>query len=77
MLMNPQNPYHWITVYGTIEQITEEDDPEQGHLATESIDALSQSYLGATPYPLRDEGEVRVLYKVHPTRIITFGPVGG
>jgi PPOX class probable F420-dependent enzyme len=77
MLMNPQNPYHWITVYGTIEQIAEEDDPEQGHLATESIDALSQSYLGASPYPLRDEGEIRVLYKVRPTRIITFGPVGG
>ncbi len=78
MLLNPKNPYHWITIYGTIEQFIEEDDPVQGHLATESIDALSQSYLGASPYPLRDPGgEVRVLYKVRPTRIITFGPVGG
>lgn len=78
MLMNPKNPYHWITIYGTIEQIIEEDDPVQGHLATESIDDLSESYLGARPYPLRDAaGEIRVLYKVRPTRIITFGPVGG
>ena len=78
MLMNPKNPYHWITVYGRIEQIIEEDDPAQGHLATENIDALGQSYLGVSPYPLRDpQGEVRVLYKVRPTRIITFGPVGG
>lgn len=78
MLMNPKNPYHWITIYGNIEQIIDEDDPQLGHLATESIDALSQSYLGATPYPLREaKGEIRVLYKVRPTRIITFGPVGG
>jgi PPOX class probable F420-dependent enzyme len=78
LLMNPKNPYHWITIYGAIEEFIEEDDPANGHLATESIDALSQSYLGADPYPLRDPGgEIRVLYKVRPTRIITFGPVGG
>lgn len=76
MLMNPENPYHWITIYGIVEQIIEEDDPEQGHLATESIDALSGKYLGVTPYPLRDpRGELRVLYKVRPTRIITFGAI--
>src|SRR5258708_17838598 len=63
MLMNPENPYHWISIYGTVEQITEEDDPQQGHLATESIDALSSKYLGTTPYPLRDPGgEIRGLY---------------
>lgn len=78
MLVNPENAYHWITIYGVIEQCIDEDDSDQGHLATESIDALSQSYLGTTPYPLRDpQGEVRVLYKVRPTRIVTFGPVGG
>lgn len=76
MLMNPENPYHWITIYGTIEQIIEEDDPQQGHLATESIDALAKKYLGVTPYPLRDpKGELRVLYKVRPTRILTFGAI--
>lgn len=74
MLMNPQNPYHWMTIWGTVEQIIDEDDPEQGHLATENIDALAQTYLNTTPYPLRDpKGEIRVLYKVRPTRIQTFG----
>jgi PPOX class probable F420-dependent enzyme len=78
MCVSPTNPYHWITVYGQVDTIIEEDDPQQGHLATESIDRLSQMYLGTTPYPLRDPaGEVRVLYKIRPTRIITFGPVGG
>jgi PPOX class probable F420-dependent enzyme len=77
MLVNPQNPYHWITIYGTVEQIIEEDDPANGHLATESIDALAQLYLGTSPYPLRDPaGEVRVRYSIQPNRIITFGPVG-
>lgn len=76
MLMNPENPYHWITIYGTIEQIIEENDPQQGHLATESIDVLSKKYLGVTPYPLRDpKGELRVLYKVKPSRIVTFGAI--
>lgn len=77
MLMNPENPYHWITIFGTVEQIIEEDDPQRGHQATEHIDALSKKYLGITPYALRDpKGEVRVLYKVRPTRILTFGAKG-
>lgn len=76
MLMNPENPYHWITIVGSVEQVIEEDDPEKGHLATESIDTLAKKYLGVTPYPLRDpQGEVRVLYKVRPTQILTFGAI--
>ncbi len=78
MLVNPKNPYHWITIYGEVSEIIDEDDPVRGHLATESIDALAQLYLGTSPYPLRDpKGEVRVRYTVRPTRIVTFGPVGG
>jgi PPOX class probable F420-dependent enzyme len=76
MLMNPENPYHWMTIYGTVEHIIEEDDPQTGHLATESIDALANKYVGVTPYPFRDpRGEVRVRYKVKPTYIITFGAI--
>ena len=75
MFMNPENPYHWMTIYGTIEQVIDEDDPENGHLATESIDDLAELYLNQRPYPFRDpkKGETRVLYKVRPTRIQTFG----
>jgi PPOX class probable F420-dependent enzyme len=78
MCVNPQNPYHWLTIYGVIDQIIDEDDPTDGHLATESIDRLAQLYLNTSPYPLRDaKGEIRVRYRVRPERIITFGPVGG
>lgn len=77
MLVNPDNSYHWMTIYGTVEQIIDEDDPQQGHLATECIDQLSQKYLGSAPYPLRDpKGEMRVRYTVKPTRIVTFGAKG-
>src|SRR6266699_1642481 len=76
LLVNPENAYHWITIYGTVEEIIEEDDPETGHIATESIDTLASKYVGVTPYPFRDpRGEVRVRYKVRPTYIITFGAV--
>ncbi len=78
MLMSPNNPYHFMTIDGLVEDIIDEDDPENGHLATENIDALAQKYLGTSPYPLRaPRGEVRVLYKVRPTKILTFGPVEG
>jgi len=78
MLVNPKNPYHWITLYGTITHIVDEDSPKDGHRATESIDRLSKKYLNTTPYPLRDpQGEIRVLYTVTLDRIVTFGPVGG
>ena len=78
LLVNPQNPYHFLTIEGVVEQIIDEDDPQNGRLATENADALSEKYLKTSPYPLRDpKGEVRVLYKVRPTKILTFGPVKG
>lgn len=74
MVVNPKNPYHWMTIWGTVENIITEDDPQEGHRATENIDALASIYLNTTPYPFRDpKGEIRVLYQVRPTRIQTFG----
>ena len=77
MLVNPANPYHWLTLYGRVVEVIQEDEPERGHLATDNIDDLAEKYLGQRPYPLRNpSGEVRVLYKVAPRRVVTFGPVG-
>ncbi len=74
MLLNPKNAYHWMTIYGQVVEFIEEDDKARGHLATENIDTLSEKYLKRRPYPFRDpKGEVRVLYRVQPTRIVTFG----
>jgi PPOX class probable F420-dependent enzyme len=74
LFMNPKNPYHWMSINGKVVEIIDEDDKARGHLATKSIDALAKRYVNQTPYPFRDpEGEVRVLYKVEPTQILTFG----
>ncbi len=78
LIVNPENPYHYLTIDGVVEDVDDEDDPERGHLATENADAHLEKYLSTSPYPLRDpNGEVRVMYTLRPTRILTFGPVEG
>jgi PPOX class probable F420-dependent enzyme len=72
-IVDPGNPYHWVTVYGEVDEIIEETDPERGHLATESIDELARLYVDQYPYPFRVEGEVRVLFYVRPDQVVTFG----
>jgi len=71
-ITNPENPYHWLTIYGKVDRIIDESGPD-GHLATESIDALSETYIKQTPYPFRAEGEERVLFLISPTQVVTFG----
>jgi PPOX class probable F420-dependent enzyme len=73
LFLNPKNPYHWMSINGKVVDVIDEDDKSRGHLATQSIDALAKRYVNQTPYPFRDKGEVRVLYKVEPTEILTFG----
>lgn len=72
-ITNPQNPYHWVTIYGRVVDAIEESDPQRGHLATEGIDDLSELYLGQRPYAMRSPGEERVLFLIAPTQITTFG----
>ena len=71
-ITNPDNPYQWLTIYGVVDGIIEESGPD-GHLATESINALSGSYINQDPYPMRSEGEERVVFLITPTQITTFG----
>ncbi len=74
LLLNPTNPYHWMSINGRVVEVIDEDDRQRGQLATENIDDLAELYVDRRPYPFRDpKGEVRVLYKVEPTRILTFG----
>ena len=72
-IIDPTNPYRWLTIYGRSVDEIDEDDPERGRLATESIDALAQLYVNQSPYPFRIDGEVRTLFLVAPTQIVTFG----
>jgi PPOX class probable F420-dependent enzyme len=65
-IMDPANPYRHLDVQGEIAEIT-----EQG--ADAHIDALAKKYLGKDKYPFRAPGEVRVIYKILPSKVSTTG----
>lgn len=65
-IMDPDNPYRYLAVRGTVAEIT-----EQG--ADAHIDQLAKKYLGKDKYPFRQPGEVRLLYKIRPEKVSTMG----
>jgi PPOX class probable F420-dependent enzyme len=65
-IMDPDNPYRYLAIRGEVVDIT-----EQG--ADAHIDQLAKKYLGKDKYPLRQPGEVRVIYKIKPERVSTMG----
>lgn len=73
-LINPVNPYHWMSIQGRVVEIVDEDDPERGHEATRTINEASKVYTGLDEYSIRDpRGEVRSLYYIEPERVMCMG----
>jgi len=66
VIPDPDNPYRYMEIRGRVAEIT-----EQG--ADEHIDRMAKKYLGKDKYPYRRPGEQRVLYKIEPSRVKTFG----
>lgn len=62
LLINPESVWHWIEIRGTVEEIIEEG-------AEEHIDVLSRKYMGVDKFPFRRPDQVRVMYKIKPTRV--------
>jgi PPOX class probable F420-dependent enzyme len=76
LLMNPENPYHWVSLKATAEREVQEDDPAEGGRATETIDQSWTKYTGAEPpYGLRDPAmdERRVLFECRVDSVAVFG----
>jgi PPOX class probable F420-dependent enzyme len=76
LLMNPENPYHWVSIKATAEREIHEDDPVEGERATQTIDQAWTKYTGsAPPYGLRDPAfdERRVLFECRVDRVAIFG----
>ena len=65
-IQDPDNAYRYIAVRGEVAEITEEG-------ADAHIDALAKKYLGKERYPFRAPGEVRVIYKIRPDKVSTYG----
>ncbi len=63
---DPENPYRYLAVRGTVTEITEAG-------ADEHIDRLAQRYLGQAKYPSRTPDEIRRIYRIAPERVMTNG----
>ena len=76
MLTDPDDPYRWMSIQGQVTGVIDEDDPQHGHSATESINAMSATYLGEATYPLRDSDnpEVRALFRIQPISAVVYDP---
>ncbi len=76
LLVNPKNPYHWLSVKATVSREISEDDPAEGKRVTEQLNKIWNKYTGDTgDYALRDPGrdERRVLFELTVDSIATFG----
>lgn len=76
LLMNPENPYHWVSIKATVTDEIHEDDPEHGHRATEQVDRIWTKYTeNEPPYGLRDPSrdERRVLFEADVDSVAVFG----
>ena len=65
-IVDPENPYRWVGMQGTVVEVTENG-------ADEHIDALANKYLGVDSYPNRQEGQVRVIYRIRANKVFTMG----
>jgi len=63
---DPANPYRYIQVRGRVSNITE--DGGDAH-----IDKMAKKYLDKDVYPFRQQGEVRVIYRITPEHVQAWG----
>ena len=61
-VVDPDDPYNVVVVRGTVEPTEEGADAH--------IDSLAKKYLGVEKYPMRQPGEVRIKYRVHPQHVV-------
>lgn len=76
LLLNPQNPYHWMSIKCTVAREVSEDDPKEGARVTAQLDRIWTKYTNnPPPYGLRDPSinERRVLFECSIDRLATFG----
>jgi PPOX class probable F420-dependent enzyme len=62
-IVDPTNPWHWVSVRGHIAEMTEEG-------ANAHADKLAKKYLGQDKYGFHQPGDVRVICKILPERVI-------
>ena len=75
LIVNPENPYHWVQIKCSVEREMREWEPG-GEEVSAQLDRIWTKYTGKPgPYALRDPSieERRVLFVCRVDRIATFG----
>ena len=65
LVVDRQDGYRWVGVRGIAEMTTDGAD--------EHIDKLAKKYLGLDEYPYRAPDERRVIIRIRPERVFSFG----
>jgi PPOX class probable F420-dependent enzyme len=65
-IVDPDNPYRYLEVRGTVTEITEEG-------ADVHIDKMAKKYMNVDAYPYRQPAEVRVIYRIKPEHCTSMG----
>ena len=65
LVVDPQNPYRWLSVSGSAE-LTEDGADDQ-------IDKLAKKYIGQDKYPWRSADETRVTVRIRPEKVEATG----
>ena len=65
IVVDPENPYRWVSVSGKAELDTTGADDE--------IDKLAKKYLGQDEYPWRNPEEERITVKIRPEHVEATG----
>jgi PPOX class probable F420-dependent enzyme len=65
IVVDPDDPYRWVSVSGQAELTTDGAD--------EQIDKLAKKYLGQDEYPWRKPTEQRITVRIHPARVESTG----
>ena len=60
------NPYHYVEIQGTVAEITTDG-------ADAMIDRLAMKYMGKEKYPFNKPGDVRVVVKIAPEKVLGMG----
>lgn len=64
LAIDPENDTRWLEVRGRVVA-----ESEAG--ADEHIDALAKVYMGVDKYPFNLPGDVRVIFRIEPQRVMT------
>lgn len=66
VIWNAENPYQQVMIRGEVVEFTYEG-------ADDHINSLAKKYLGVDEYPYREEGEVRIIVKIRPDKVGSWG----